>query len=135
MKKQKNKDQLPSHLDTCLCFRCEHRARWHETKGQWQPRCECGDLEGGSWGCYMYRPVRPHKLIKAIPDDERSVFAPAMIAARTRSCGHWDEAILEVETFSKEATSEAEMIYAVYWAPVPEGTQTLLKEEEDEKAS
>ena len=39
---------------TCLCYRCEHRARGFET-GHY-PRCECRDLDRAVSGCYMYMP-------------------------------------------------------------------------------
>lgn len=44
-----------------LCYRCEHRARFHEEGSR--PRHECGDT-GSKIGCYMYQPVKPLVLKK-----------------------------------------------------------------------
>jgi len=46
-----------------LCFRCEHRALWMETKSR-RPRCECGDEKSSRYSCYMYQPVVPLVLEK-----------------------------------------------------------------------
>ena len=61
-----------------LCWRCEHRARFHETGHA--PRCECGD-GGAICCCYMYKPVSPCATKRA-PGDKRSRFAGAMLTAR-----------------------------------------------------
>ena len=66
-----------------LCFRCNHRAKHLETKKEWQPRYECGQIEHAVNGCYMYQAVKPVTLIKAYKDD-RSELAPAMFAARSK---------------------------------------------------
>jgi len=62
-----------------LCFRCEHRARFHELGHA--PRCECGEPKRSVCTCYMYRPVMPCVLVRA-KGDRRPMFAGAMIAAR-----------------------------------------------------
>ena len=46
-----------------LCFRCEHRALWLETKTH-RPRYECGDEKSSKYSCYMYQPVVPLVLEK-----------------------------------------------------------------------
>lgn len=66
-----------------LCFRCEHRALWHESNGEWKPRCECGDYKISKFTCYMYRPVKPVVLEKLDKKDRRSVFSPALFSARS----------------------------------------------------
>lgn len=65
-----------------LCWRCEHRATFHDTG--FGPRSECQQTEMAVHSCYMYRPVKP--LVLA-PDkgDRRPMGAPAMIAARAHA--------------------------------------------------
>jgi hypothetical protein len=63
-----------------MCFRCEHRARFLETK-TWQPRAECGDVDKSKHSCYMYKPVEP-VILQVQKGDKRPVGGPALIAAR-----------------------------------------------------
>jgi len=69
-----------------LCFRCEHRALNLETKGQHQPRCECGMKDYNVCGCYMYKPTRPVVTTVLEGYEKHPRFGPAMIAARERGC-------------------------------------------------
>lgn len=62
-----------------LCWRCEHRARAHETG--LGPRYECTSFLQAVHGCYMYRPVCP-VIIAPNAGDERPVGGPYLIAAR-----------------------------------------------------
>ena len=64
--------------DLPLCYRCEHRALYHET-GE-QPRMECG-RPSAVWGCYMYQPVRP---LAVLPNkgERRPIGGEWMIAGR-----------------------------------------------------
>lgn len=73
-----------------LCHRCEHRARFLETKGAHRPRYECGACSSDADGnvaassvrsCYMYKPVTP-LVVAANDGDDRPVLGPAMISAR-----------------------------------------------------
>lgn len=40
-----------------LCFRCEYRAQFLESKRQ--PKYECGEVNSAVGGCYMFQPVKP----------------------------------------------------------------------------
>lgn len=51
-----------------LCFRCEERAKFHETGHA--PRYECGEIDKAVNGCYMFKPVKPI-VIKPRKGDER----------------------------------------------------------------
>jgi len=62
-----------------LCFRCEWRARYFETKSG--PRMECGMTTRSSYSCYMYTPVKP-LVITQDKGDRRFPLAPWMISAR-----------------------------------------------------
>ena len=64
-----------------LCYRCEHRAVWHETKQG--PRAECHDALTGVGSCYMYLPVLPYITVKD-STDKRPRFAGAMMSSRER---------------------------------------------------
>jgi len=66
-----------------LCFRCEHRALWHETAGAHRPRHECGEWARAVGGCYMFLPVRPCVLARS-DGDTRPIAASWMLAARSR---------------------------------------------------
>ena len=63
------------------CFRCEHRAKFLETK--LQPRFECGQTGQSVCGCYMYKPVIP-VILKRNEGDKRPQFAGYMFSARSR---------------------------------------------------
>ena len=67
--------------DLPLCYRCEHRALFHETGDQ--PRFECG-ASRASWTCYMYRPVRPLAVV-ANDGEERPIGGPWMLAGRVHA--------------------------------------------------
>jgi len=71
-------------LNRPLCYRCEHRARFHETGHG--PRMECQNATTASCGCYMYRPVEPLILRAAESEKQigvkRPLGGPGMIAAR-----------------------------------------------------
>jgi hypothetical protein len=58
-----------NNLPLPLCYRCEHRARYHETGHG--PRCECGDTNSATCGCYMYAPVAPLVLRRSKGDRRR----------------------------------------------------------------
>lgn len=67
-----------------LCWRCEHRAHYHEV--QRGPRCECGG-SGAVGSCYMYKPCYPVALRRSdsertLHGRQRPVAGPGMIAAR-----------------------------------------------------
>lgn len=66
-----------------LCYRCEHRAAFHETG--LRPRYECG-AGGTVTSCYMYKPVKP-VILKKTKGDKRPQFGPAMISARSQGVG------------------------------------------------
>jgi hypothetical protein len=76
MKKRKN------NIPIGLCYRCEKRVRFLETKGQERPRYECGDIEHSSCGCYAFEPVKP-VVMQRNKGDKRPQFAGSMIAARS----------------------------------------------------
>ena len=61
-----------------LCYRCEHRAAYHE-KGH-APRYECG-TDGAVVGCYMYRPVKP-VTTRPRTGDNRPQYAGGMFSGR-----------------------------------------------------
>ncbi len=69
-----------------LCFRCHHRARYLETGGQWEPRCECGDVGHAVYSCYMYRPPVPLLLVRD-KGDRRPAGGPWMFSARMHAVG------------------------------------------------
>jgi hypothetical protein len=70
--------------NTCLCFRCEHRARGFERNPKSYPRYECGDLTSAVSGCYMYKPAAV-VVLKKRSGEKRPVFAGSMISARMRA--------------------------------------------------
>jgi hypothetical protein len=63
-----------------LCFRCESRAKFLETK--MAPRSECSQINKAVTGCYMYSPVIP-VILKKNKNDDRPQFAGYMISARS----------------------------------------------------
>lgn len=67
-----------------LCYRCEHRAKAHETG--WGPRVECKDLGRAVVACYMYRPVTPVTL-EPIEGEDRDILEAPMLAGRSRGIG------------------------------------------------
>ena len=64
-----------------LCWRCEHRATFHDIG--FGPRHECSQTEMAVHSCYMYRPTKP--LVIAPNKGDRRPLAPAMLACRTHA--------------------------------------------------
>lgn len=98
-----------------LCYRCEHRAKNKETKGQHQPRYECGtDDSVGS--CYMFQPVKPI-MLKRNEGDRRSIDAGWAFNARVHRVDIDNNILsLNVSVFPDE-----NFIY--YWNIKKEGTE------------
>jgi hypothetical protein len=67
-----------------LCYRCEHRALWLDTRTH-RPRCECGDTTA-KHSCYMYEPVKP-LVMEVDKGERRSPFMGWMIAGRSHAIG------------------------------------------------
>jgi len=67
-----------------LCYRCEERARFYE----WghAARHECGQVAQAVHGCYMYRPVLPHK-IAPLDGEKRPIGGPWAFSGRAHSVG------------------------------------------------
>ena len=68
-----------------LCFRCEHRAVFHESNIA--PRYECGCKGFAVCSCYMFKPVKSLILAPLDKKDKRPFLGPAMIASRAVSIG------------------------------------------------
>ena len=68
-----------------LCFRCEHRALWLETKTH-RPRYECGDEKYSKYSCYMYQPVVP-PVLEQDKGERRPLGILWMIAGRGHATG------------------------------------------------
>ena len=68
-----------------LCFRCEHRALWLETKTH-RPRYECGDAQNGRYSCYMFSPVIP-PVLEPDKGEKRPLGAGWGIAGRGHAIG------------------------------------------------
>ena len=90
-----------------LCFRCEHRADFHETQAR--PRYECGDVEQAVCGCYMYKPVRP-VVLERDEGDPRAVADAPIIAARAHGV-----AIASGDYIMRKSGG----LYSVYYVPKP----------------
>lgn len=100
-----------------LCFRCEHRARHMETsefdsKGKykkvgWQPRCECGDIFGSKYSCYMFQPVKP-VILAQDGDDPRPQFG-GYFGSRSSSAGIPERIKLKLKEYKEGIVS--------YWVP------------------
>lgn len=85
--------------DHSLCFRCEHRALWNETKTH-RPRCECGstyyiikDKDGNCeeksysvHSCYMYEPVKP-LVLEMNKGEKRPPFSDWIVSGRIHAVG------------------------------------------------
>jgi hypothetical protein len=99
----------PQYPRRGLCYRCEERARFLELGRA--ARCECGDVQRAVHGCYMYRPVLPHKL-KPIDGDRRPILAGALIAGRACSAGRPGTEELELRVCPGPAKGEVLMYYA-----------------------
>jgi hypothetical protein len=89
----------------CLCFRCEFRARFHETGSG--PRHEC-KMDYGVRSCYMYRPVRPC-LLEPLRKDIRPRFGPSLISSRERCAG-----IADGSYVAKKVKGN---VCVLYWTP------------------
>lgn len=63
-----------------LCYRCEFRAKFFETKEG--PRAECKIPDRGVGSCYLYRPVTPYITKVANKTDPRPRFGPAIMSSR-----------------------------------------------------
>lgn len=94
-----------------LCYRCEHRAQFHETGRR--PRMQCGDIELAVSSCYMYKPVAPLILTADNKDDPRPILGPPMLSGRVTPT-----AIAEGEY---AAVSREEDSVLVYWVPKEAG--------------
>ena len=91
--------------NNALCWRCEHRAVFHEQKIQ--SRYECGqNMAVGS--CYMFQPVKP-VILKRSKGDKRPLFAGWGIAARVERSKKETNAEL---TAQKESGG-----YLLWWKP------------------
>lgn len=69
---------------TGLCYRCEHRAKFHEDGSQ--PRFECGQIKQSVFRCYMFQPVKPIVLIPDKDDPRKAItgyFAPRSEGRKT----------------------------------------------------
>jgi len=63
-----------------LCWRCEHRARFHEHGHG--PRYECSQVKFASSSCYQYWPTQP-LVVKPEKGDNRPI-AGGMLGCRLR---------------------------------------------------
>lgn len=68
---------------TGLCWRCEHRACFHETG--FHPRFECGEARAVH-NCYMFMPTKPI-AVGPIKGEKRPIFGPWFVAGRIQSHG------------------------------------------------
>lgn len=68
-----------------LCWRCEHRALWMETKRH-RPRCECGDEKNAKWSCYMYEAVKP-LVLETDKGEKRPLGIGHLLAGRGHAIG------------------------------------------------
>jgi len=91
-----------------LCFRCEYRARFLETKRQ--PRFECGMIESTVMGCYMFQPVKPIS-IKPRNGDNRPVTLNILSARVERV-----EEDIELKLEAKNGLNGT----LIYWQPKEE---------------
>jgi hypothetical protein len=76
-----------------LCWRCENRAKAHETGHG--PRYECTDFEHSKFVCYCYQPVKP-VILKRQRGDKRPQFAGWAISARSEFAGVEEDLMLKV---------------------------------------
>ena len=97
-------DNSPPEYQT-LCFRCEHRAKYLESKNG--PRCECKSVETSVYSCYMYTPVKP-VIIAKNENDKRPQFVGSAFSARSHGVK-----IADLQLSLKEY-SDGNMIY---WVP------------------
>lgn len=97
-------EEAKGHRKYRLCYRCEHRARYHET-GE-RPRFECGDIGTAFISCYMYIPVKPF-VIKKDDGDKRDAFGPSFIAARCHA--------VDVADMTLKLEEQKDNAYMAYW--------------------
>lgn len=78
-----------------LCYRCEYRARFHETGASALSGCRGS---GATYVCHMYRPVEPLVLQRA--GNRGSIGAPSGMAARAfgRKTKSGDLALNKIDT-------------------------------------
>jgi len=67
-----------------LCWRCENRAKFHDTG--YGPRCECGDVRSAKYSCYCYEPTRP-LVLERDKGERRSLFLGWMLSGRGHAVG------------------------------------------------
>ena len=63
-----------------LCYRCENRARYLETKNC--GRYECSDTSNAVYRCYAYKPVMP-LILEKDKKDKRPQFCGTMFNSRS----------------------------------------------------
>jgi hypothetical protein len=66
-----------------LCLRCEHRAKYLETKDTvlaHAPRYECKQMDTVKHICYAYAPTRPY-IVKRFDDDSKPLFSSIAFTA------------------------------------------------------
>lgn len=88
-----------------LCWRCEHRALFHEGKGQ--SRYECGQ-NTAVVSCFMFQPVKP-VILKKEKGDKRPMFAGWGVSAWVNPSEK--EADLELSTEKKKDG------WLLFWLP------------------
>lgn len=94
-----------------LCWRCEHRARFHE-EGH-RPRYECGEVKTAKVACYAYLPTRPY-TVKVVEGDKRIPFGPGMVSARVE--------VVEVCTTLKATRKKERNKLTLLWNDNSKGT-------------
>ena len=82
-----------------LCYRCEHRAKGHETG--YGPRAECTWFDKAVWSCYSYTPVKP-LILKRDKGDNRGQFAGWAISARSHATGICEDLTLKVVNYGSK---------------------------------
>jgi hypothetical protein len=90
-------------MNSGLCWRCEHRAIFHE-RGK-SSRYECGKWTSVI-SCYMFQPVKPI-ILKRVKDDKRPMFAGWGVSARV----HRSEKDADMELTVRKAKDG----YQLYW--------------------
>lgn len=88
-----------------LCFRCEWRAQFLESKRQ--PRFECGMIESAVMGCYMFQPVKPI-CIKPREGDNRPLSLNILSCRVERS---------DNEPTVQLSATQNEKDTLIYWTP------------------
>lgn len=104
-----------------LCFRCENRAKFLDSKGLYRPRFECGEIETSKFACYCYTPVRPC-ILAPLEGDKRPIMGPAMISARLR--------FVEVPEALVMSAKKSKKGFLFYWIPDETKTRKSRKKKE-----